>query len=129
MALEHKDDWYARFEALRRGELTAQEWEAFLSRPQLRVQGLPPHEPNQREAMVEEYERLHLACRLFLAGYPDFETMAGRQSTFDDPYRLLKTLAVSAINLLDFPCPSVALLEMDKAFGVEVERGGFQVFE
>ena len=128
MSPQKNPDWYSQFEALRAGNLGAEDWASFRRRPQPGTRGLPPHEANQRAAMQEEYERLRLACQLFLAEYPAFAALEAEQTRFDDAYRLLKTLGVSAINLLDFPHPSVPLLEKEQEFGVSVERGSFLVF-
>lgn len=47
--------WTAHFEALRKGELSPQEWQAFSEGLRPRTQGLPPLEGRERQVMVEEY--------------------------------------------------------------------------
>lgn len=128
MPTEKNPDWYSQFEALRRGEITAQDWASFCQRPQRVTKGLPPHQANQRAAMEEEFDRLRLACQLFLAQYPDFAALEAQQNRFDDAYCLLKTVAAPALNLLDFPCPSLPLVEKEKEFEVKTDRVTFTVF-
>lgn len=122
------DAWTAHFEALRKGELSPQDWQAFSEGPRRRTQGLPPLEGRERQVMAEEYSRLRLACQLFLNGAADFETLAARQATFGHDYALLKMLAASAINLLDLPAPSLPVLEADGEFEVRVRGATFTVF-
>lgn len=124
----HKDEWTRYFEALQRGELSAEEWQSFCQRSARPVRGLPPLEGAERQAMQEEFERLRLACQLFLVQAPDFETLAARQTAFGPDYCLLKMLAASAINLLDLPAPSLPPVDAAGEFEVTVGRTTFTVF-
>ena len=123
-----KDEWTRHFEALQRGELSAEEWQSFCQRSARPVRGLPPLEGLERQTMEEEYERLRLACQLFLVQAPGFETLAARQTAFGPDYCLLKMLAASALNLLDLPAPSLPPVDAAGEFEVTVRQTTFTVF-
>ncbi|MHA0035088.1 hypothetical protein [Deinococcus sp. PESE-13] len=128
MSIPHKDDWTRHFEALQRGELSVEDWQEFCRRSGRSVRGLPPLEGAQRQAMEEEFDRLRLACQLFLIQSPDFEALAARQTTFGPDYCLLKMLAASALNLLDLPAPSLPAVNAAEEFEVGLPATTFIVF-
>lgn len=128
MTRTHKDDWIREFEALQRSDLSMEDWQSFHRQRGRPVQGLPPLGGAERQAMEENYERLRLACRLFLAEAPDFAALETRRTTFGPDYCLLKMVAASALNLLDFPAPSLPPVDAAEEFEVRLPETTFTVF-
>lgn len=92
------------------------------------TEGLPELSEEMKKHLKDNFYRLKASLLILFSELVTVDDLEKSRDSFTNTYKLLKLIAVSSINLLDAPSPSVQQLDLNQPFEVKTEQSSFRVF-